>query len=217
MFESAFSRRQNKYNVIEKTTTKSMEMLVIAAFVYLIVWPLSLYTVYRNGQRYLKDRVRERLPDIMHMCIPESDTLRNLTDFVPVFFSVQTLALGIIYETKWLCAYVKYMLSLQTLRCLMFNVTLLPDPSGVAHFKPLLERYFLGGIHDLMFSGHIMYTYAPVLFLYRNMVIGSTDFTICIFIMLICMIQILSSRLHYTIDLIVAVACSHWMYDIIVR
>lgn len=183
-----------------------------ALLVYVVVWPVSLAAVYYHGTTYLP--TAQRLPDLLHHLLTEDHTLAGLTELLPFIPSWGTLVYGWTTGAWWLEWYINYMLNMQLCRSVVFNLTVMPDSSQRAHAKPWWQRYLLGGVFDLNFSGHVMYYYAPVLFLWRLGLINADQFEDALLGLYVCMYQILCSRNHYSVDLVSAVAFSHWMYDV---
>jgi len=179
--------------------------------VYGIIWPCSLYQVYQTGRQNLP--FQARLPDVFHAWLPELEPswMSSLGDLFAYTMCFLPLCLG--WNELWFYDYLMYMLTLQTLRCVCFNVTILPDASQRAHLKPYWKRYLFGGVYDLVFSGHLAYCYAPALFLYRRGVLSAFAWHSIWMLFVVSSLQILATRSHYTIDLIVAVACCHWVHD----
>jgi len=191
-----------------------MKQIILALFVYCLLWPLSLRLAANNGKRYLVPKTR--LPDMLHLFIqPGSPTLfANLLNVVCYVTTLSVVLGG--YKAHWWPIFITYMSVLEMFRCVMFNVTLLPDASQYAHQKPGWKRVLTGGVHDLIPSGHILHFYSPLWFLYRQSVLTKMQYWGGVSIVAACMYHILRSRHHYTIDLIVAIAVAHWVHDIVV-
>jgi len=192
-----------------------MFLLQLVFSVYFLFWPFALFHVKHEAERQNLQR-QPPLPDLFHAILPPiSLKWTQLTDLASYLSSWSILLWSIFGRTPWCQDYILYMTCLQGLRCLCFNLTILPHPRTLDEEKPIWRSLLFGGTYDLIYSGHIMYLYAPWWFLFSQDVISAhfllgmravTGFAATI---------ILSARAHYTIDVFVAVAASHFVYDIL--
>lgn len=187
--------------------------------VYFVIWPLSLFVV-EKWHNSLTSIIFWPLPDLGHLVIPKvhSTILSQCQYFTNAVSSITPL-LTLLYlsSSQSLETYLNYMALLQVMRCFMFNVTILPDPRGDAPNteSPFIFHLLFGGTGDLIFSGHTMHMYAPWLFLYRHCLIAFRTWCLGLGLIGVCVTAILSTRGHYSIDIIVAIISSHFAYDIL--
>lgn len=188
---------------------------LVLALVYFFIWPYSLIAVKQNALRGLGMLQHQRLPDLGHGLIPESRSREILSNLLAYGSILGFASYGWYFELSWFWKYLCYIALLQVFRCLCFNVTILPDCSQVAHEKSWFSKYFTGGEHDLIFSGHLSYLYAPLWFGYKFHVISAGWYFASLGVVAIEFCLILASRTHYTIDLLMAIASSHFILDLV--
>ena len=193
--------------------------LWFALWTYVLVWPLSLKLARDSGE-WSGTRWHAPLFDpVQHYVASwpcrlfENDELDAGLSLLPYAVPFGTLWL-LWHDPVMLDAFLWYMALLELCRCITFNVTLLPDSSQQAERRVWWWRYVVGGIHDLIFSGHVAHFYAPLLFLKRIHKLSTEWFHVSLILLVVLSCQILAHRKHYTIDILSAVAFSHWMLDV---
>jgi hypothetical protein len=170
---------------------------------------LSMYT-YNLGMsidltktKPLYDIVQNNFPNLQHLrFIPE------VLHIIPIVALISFIAH---YHNKSsISALYKFTTKhgiLLLLRGLFFSVTLLPDSSQMCSIST-----HIGSCFDLIFSGHstIMYlcTYAINEFFY----ISRTVYFILHMLNLITCFLIIICKNHYTIDILISIAMTHFVY-----
>jgi hypothetical protein len=177
--------------------------------IYLILFTvllhiISTYVCYIRGKelnKKFKNNKKKRLPDIVHDILPETTNkyisfIREITPLIPLL-----LLCHVIYKTKYyklIHEYVKLFCIIYIVRSIMMVSTTLPDPTLECKYS-----LYGGSCNDLLFSGHISSMFLSILFLCavtQSEVLHNSMYTLLIFTILL----ILSSRRHYTIDIIVS-------------
>jgi len=166
------------------------------------VWPIVSFITEKIAHRHML--YNGRLPDVVHIC---TGPLRNIVkpfsrvkDFIAFFPSIYTAVLLNLLHPELFDSFCNFMCGLVFIRCLFFTVTILPSSAEGAYSKSRLERIFIGGCHDLIFSGHVSYCYGALLFLqHHNFVPGFLPLYTSVLIAVVSVIL----RDHYTVDVLV--------------
>ena len=175
-----------------------------AGVTLLIIWPISTWLTNLMAHKYLTHNIR--LPDLIHISTERwwkswryLSRIKDIVVYLPTFYAIIVLNLFYPYLFD---DFTNFMCGIICIRCLFFSVTILPTSSDNAHTKGKIERFFFGGCHDLIFSGHVAYYYAALLFLqYHGLLFRSSLFSLFSTILL-SLISIIT-RDHYTIDILV--------------
>lgn len=151
------------------------------------------------------------LHDILHELLPNTQAVRLLPEVaypLPILYLVARL-LHRPNARSWVClrSFLWCHGTLMLCRAASFVVTLLPDASGQCHSSP-----YLGGCHDLMFSGHVMIMTLAALYVTHYfdvprctcIALGVTVFVVSLLIIV--------SRNHYTVDVFLAVVIATLAY-----
>lgn len=170
------------------------------------------------------------LPDVMFDLLPYTPELGKCIDLVLICLYATVVAWSATFERRFdlICAFVDMHVLMILLRCLTVNATTLPpslpDCARIRHpnikpyplfINPLL-RFAPGGMsmgcHDLIFSGHtVIYTLAS-LFMHDV----ARDYRVLRFathlLSLTGVVCLLASKMHYSIDVVVAVIIMFLVY-----
>lgn len=181
---------------------------ILAAFVFLIEWPLGLFLAKRRGEKL---KSKERLPDVIHEFLPDLRKLKPIND-VGAYLLVGS---AILYDTSFISLnkFGMCISAIHGIRPFFFLSTTLPDASQIAHLKSGMSRYFVGGIHDLVFSGHISNIYVSIMYLWHMGALTTIMWWILVSFNILCAIIAVGSRSHYTVDVLVAFPVCHWILD----
>lgn len=181
--------------------------LALGAVTFLVLWPLSLVLARRLGRQLHHPG---RLPDLGHRCLPDLSRWMWLGNCVALASLLWTL---IIADDR--IHYLQYICGLQLIRMACFLATTLPDASQRAHLKTGLASYFLGGMHDLLPSGHVLLEYGSLLWTYRRGLIYDDEWWRYLGVVVLGSTISVGSRSHYTVDVLLAPAVCHWMWDML--
>lgn len=167
------------------------------AFVLMCVLILnSVATV--NAEKYFKDKVTSDIPlyDIGHEFLPDTSKYRIINDLIP-----SILVLFALYSKKRnqlvnaLCIAI-------SMRIMSSYVTILPKSTkSECKFKGGI----IGGCHDKMFSGHMTVNILSSIAIAKQF---PEYIPILIFINIFAGISTISSRDHYTVDVMIALFLS---------
>jgi len=172
----------------------------------LFIWPLCAWISELVAQKYLIHNTR--LPDLVQIAttpIWENKKMCRkisfIKDIIAFFPSIYGAIVFNLFYPHLFDDFTNFMCGLIIIRCMFFLSTILPTSSSDAHTKGRLERLILGGCHDLIFSGHVAYFYASLLFLqYHSFLTLIPALQSAIMLSTVCIV----TRDHYTVDIYVA-------------
>jgi hypothetical protein len=137
--------------------------------------------------------------------------------FLPIIFNLLNISFVYVYEFFW-----KFMI-LIFLRSFSIISTILPRNSKLKvkinkktdFWTVLYHRTIGGGCYDKLFSGHASFGLLATLLLFKYNFLETNIFNISLFILLniIHFMMIGVTRAHYTVDIIVAIYVTLWVYE----
>lgn len=206
-----FNKNENKE--INKEKDDYNKLFYSYIFFYIIYFYFSPYCkrkMYENAKIFYKNYEQKRLYDMFHNIIPYhkySGILSEICGLIIIFSVVIFFILN--PNIQFLYTFLILFSTLLILRCIIGLVTLLPDSSGNCTYSDLF-----GSCNDLLFSGHT----AKILILlllcdYYNLI---PDYISNIYYILFgfMILFILSARKHYTIDIVLGIIISLFVYII---
>lgn len=160
--------------------------------------------VEKVGEEYYSERIANnktnpKVYDIAHKYIPYTQSLEFSSE---VFLFICTLPLLFSWNYQLFEDFLSYYVIVMGLRALFITSTILPKDKTCADDRNPLLCTFTGGCYDKIFSGHFAFLYILSLLYYQYGVI--TSIPVLVGANLLNAYFILSSRAHYSIDLIVA-------------
>lgn len=186
--------------------------LGVCVLVLGVLWPLSHLWVRKLGQQL---HHQGRLPDLGHKCLPASLGLYRLKWLGDVIAFLPFLrALWVEKELQDRVALTTYLVVLLVLKIACFLSTVLPDASQQGHLHGFVRRHLVGGKYDLMISGHIGAMYGSLLWMSRrNLLASPCEWYFWMCVIVFGAIVSIGSRSHYTVDILLAPAACHWVWD----
>ena len=193
----------------------------VVAWLLAIGWHLvANQVIARVGQRVMRNGHPSRaqpLTDIMHDVLPyvHIDTVWKRVGFE----SVSMLPIATCVAVGSWVAFLRLHTIVLVLRPVCFCGTLLPDASGKGARAPQPHwASMTGGVHDLMFSGHVS---ASLLAIGAMALDGTAGPWLILALVCLAAVQsllILATHKHYTVDVVVAwIVCGGfvhgWQYE----
>lgn len=179
-------------------------------------------TLSKKGSS-LKSELRTPIWDIIHSNFADYSVFNYSKDiylivfFLPVIFNLQNISIVYLYEFFW-----KFMI-LIFLRSFSIISTILPRNSKLKvkinkktdFWTVLYHRTIGGGCYDKLFSGHASFGLLATLLLFKYSFLESNIFNISLFVLinLIHFMMIGVTRAHYTVDIVVAIYVTLWIYE----
>jgi hypothetical protein len=189
--------------------------LLFFSFIFLyvaIVYILSFCKnhVYNQSLIYYKDYEERPLYDTLYSIIPYNKYSHIGSEIILTFFML--LFFYLIYKNQNAFALINFIILfsiIQIIRGFIFSLTLLPDASNNCTFS------LIGGsCNDLLFSGHIGSVLLILLLIFKyNLISSKVNKNILLALFILMNIFILSSRNHYSIDLVIGIILTYAIYN----
>lgn len=182
-------------------------ILLYFVIVYILLYCKKL--IHNASLNYYSTYEERPLYDSLHLIIPYNKYSVYFSEIIMIFFIFLIIYLfykkhniSILYNFIIIFAFI------QIVRALLFSLTLLPDSSNNCTFG-----LFSGSCNDLLFSGHISVVLLIILFVNKYKLFNSKFIkNILILIFILMSLFILSSRNHYSIDIITALIITYIIY-----
>lgn len=169
--------------------------------VFIIIFIVTNHTCQITGESYYTNRIinnktKPKVYDIGHKLLPNYSNT-DLDFIVKDLFVLLGVSLPFLLSGNWLAFkdYISYYIIIILIRCLTINITILPKTKD--KLNPIETGYY-----DHIFSGHFATLFLASLIFYNYGIIKSPEILVAANI--INSFIILSTRSHYTIDLIVS-------------
>ncbi len=200
-----------KKNKEKKENSKNLFYSYI--FFYIIFFyfgPFCKNKIYENAKLFYKHYKQKRLYDIFHNIIPYTIYSKYLSEICALFIIISSTIFFILKPNILFLSSLLILVSiLLIMKCIIGLITLLPDSSGNCTYSNLF-----GSCNDLLFSGHVSKILILLLLVdYYNVIPNYVSYIY--YILFVCMILfILSSRKHYSIDIIFGIIVSLFIFMI---
>lgn len=169
----------------------------------------------RNTQMPIWDIIHSNFAD--YSIFNYSKDIYLIVFFLPIIFNLQNISITFAYEFFW-----KFMI-LIFLRSFSIISTILPRNSKLKvkinkktdFWTVLYHRTIGGGCYDKLYSGHASFGLLATLLLFKYRFLESNIFNISLFVLinLIHFMMIGVTRAHYTVDIVVAIYVTFWIYE----
>jgi hypothetical protein len=189
---------------------KDLLILFALFIVFLCAYFKMSSLMDETGELYYQDRVRRKrkhhkVYDIMHKILPDmsSERMMTLHDIITALFIIP-----VIFNVEMFKEYIGYWLVVFTIRTIVINITILPKDKKCTVKK--MRWDFLKTCYDKIFSGHFSSVFLAVLLYIKY---GWINVYQGVVICVIESINILLTRSHYTVDIIVAILVCTIVYQ----
>jgi len=202
-----------------------ISMVHISAMSFVFYKGTEFYCRKNKRQKQVSSLTKTLTPiwDIIHSNFPDYSVFNYSKDiylvvfFLPIIFNLQNISIVYLYEFFW-----KFMI-LIFLRSFTIVSTILPRNSTLKvkinkktdFWTVLYHRTIGGGCYDKIFSNHAAFGLLATLLLFKYSFLESNIFNTSLFILinLIHFMMIGVTRAHYTVDIIVAIYVTLWIYE----
>lgn len=163
-------------------------------FILLCLNAISFYSDHYYESYYSKQPFHVELYDLGHLCLPNLEKYEYLINYV----TLGSLFLLCIFFSSYLFEFIKLYTIIFLLRLLFTNCTVLPK---MKHCKVSDIMSVNGYCYDKIFSGHASFVCLFTLFLLQSKYISLGTMII---LNLLNGLLIVSTKAHYTIDVLIA-------------
>jgi PAP2 superfamily C-terminal len=188
------------------------------SFLSLLYWVLCMsFHSYTSRSTYTRGVVHFNmvgtppLRDLLHEFLPNMQQFRIVPEIghvIPVLYLLGLLLYH--FDQRSLDTFRLFLYihgTLMVIRALSFAVTILPDSSQQCH-----TSLFLGGCHDLIFSGHVMITLLSSLLAQKFFHIPLFMLIFMVFNVVFVSFMVVVVRNHYTVDVLIAITTTLFFY-----
>lgn len=171
---------------------------IIVFLIIIIVIISSNYISHKIGSNFYKNSRSNKIHDLLHDYLPDLYNYHYIIDLIglaviiPSFFYFNS-SLTVEFLTKFLI--IMFIRSFTTIS------TVLPKYENCDETFTI-RSFFLGGCYDKIFSGHTSFILLLTLFYWREQLINGKTL---LGINFLNILAILSTRSHYTVDVVLAV------------
>lgn len=197
--------------------TEIIPIVIVMHMILIIIGTLS-YNVHSIGKTYYDSRIKrgkttQKVFDIGMKYIPDmSDNkiLIKMCDIVsaaiPLLFFWKSN-----WNSKYILDYYIILICIFIIRLIFIHITILPKSKNCDDSKYTIDNAMTGHCYDKIFSGHFAVLFLAVLFAYEYKIF--TNMFLISMLLLIYSIMIISTRSHYSIDIIVSVIVTKVVFD----
>ena len=182
-------------------------ILLYFVIVYILLYCKKL--IHNASLNYYALYEERPLYDSLHNIIPYHKYSVYFSEIIMIFFIL--LLFYLFYKKRNISIFNHFIIIfslIHIIRCILFSLTLLPDSSNNCTFG-----LFSGSCNDLLFSGHISVVLLIILFVYKYKLFNSKSVkNSLLFLFILMNIFILSSRNHYSIDIVTALIITYMIY-----
>jgi hypothetical protein len=206
-----FNKSINKeINEEEKKYNKLFYSYIFFYIIFFLFTPLCKRKMYENAKIFYKKYEQKRLYDIFHNIIPYYKYSGIISEICGLLIIFSILIFFILNpHIELLYSFLILFSILFIIKCIIGLVTLLPDSSGNCTYSDLF-----GSCNDLLFSGHTAKILILLLLCDNYNLIPNYISNIYYILFAFMLIFILSARKHYTIDIIIGIIISLFIYMI---
>jgi hypothetical protein len=159
------------------------------------------YSAQITGDTFYSNKNNPEVYDVLHKILPNYDQKRWLTNYM-VLSAFIPLILN--FNQEFILEFIGFIIVVYLIRDIIINLTILPKHinCSIRMEKMTTYEYFVGGCYDKIFSGHFSLTMMLTLLYYTYGYI--TNIPLLVGWNLINGLIIISTRSHYTIDVVMA-------------
>lgn len=201
---------QSIFKIERKSDTNLFFFSIL--FIYFVLIYIVLHCkkyIYDSSLNYYNLYEERPLYDTLHNIIPYHQYSVYFSETIMIFFVI--LFIYLLYKSRNISILYNFLIIfaiIHIIRSILFSLTLLPDASNNCTFS-----LFVGSCNDLLFSGHISGALLILLFIYKYKLIHSKVIKNSFILLFILMnVFILSSRNHYSIDIVTALIITYMIY-----
>ena len=168
---------------------------------YILLHGYFNYSAQITGDTFYNNKDNPEVYDVLHKMLPNYDQKDWLTDYMALIAFIP-LILNI--NQEFILEFIGFIIVVYLIRDVIINLTILPKHMNCSIRKEKMTNYeyFIGGCYDKIFSGHFSLTMMLTLMYYTYGYV--TNIPLLVGWNLINGLIIISTRSHYTIDVVMA-------------
>jgi hypothetical protein len=179
------------------TLLKKLGVIGVIIVIYLLVCKKVFHRLENKSEVFydnVKSKQKSKIYDIIHNNLPSARNLMTIVDAIPFILVVGILCI----DVNLFYNIMGFLVTILILRLFIIHTTILPKDKKCDIKK---SSIISGGCYDKVYSGHFSVVFLCLLSLYMSKYINL--FTL-LFLSIIFALLIITSRSHYTIDVVVA-------------
>jgi hypothetical protein len=179
------------------TLLKKLGVIGVIIVMYLLVCKKVFHRLENKSEVFfenIKSKQKSKIYDIIHNNLPSTRKLMNIVDATPFILLVVIFFI----DVNLFYNIMGFLLPIFIFRLLVINITILPKDKK-CNIKN--SCVYTGGCYDKVYSGHFAVIFTSLLVLYTNKYIDIFTLTA---LSTISGLLIITSRSHYTIDILVS-------------
>jgi hypothetical protein len=168
---------------------------------YVILHGYFNYIAQVTGDTFYNNKDNPEVYDVLHKILPNYDQKGWLTNYMALSGFIPLL---LNFNETFILEFIGFIMVVYLIRDVIINLTILPKHMNCSIKKEQMTNYeyFIGGCYDKIFSGHFSLTLMLTLMYYTYGYI--TNIPLLVGWNLINGLIIISTRSHYTIDVVMA-------------
>ncbi len=183
-------------------------ILIYFSIVYILAFCKKF--IYNKSLLFYNNYPEKPLYDLLQSIIPYHQYSIYASEIILAIFII--IIVFTFYKKRNAIIFSHFIILLafiQIFRSIIFSLTLLPDSSQNCSFGIIS-----GSCNDLLFSGHISAVLLILLFIYKYNLLPKKYFKYFLLLFIFMIIFIISSRNHYSIDILIAMITTYFIYII---
>lgn len=183
---------------MDTTLLKKFAAIIVITIIYCIL-SKYVYLHLENKSEIFYDNIKlkkkSKIYDIVHNNIKSTRNLYTIVNIFPFIL----IGVACFIDLKLLYTILGFLVPILIFRLLVINITILPKDKKCDIKKN--SCIYTGGCYDKVYSGHFAVIFISLLVLYTNKYINIFTLTA---LLTISGLLIITSRSHYTIDILVS-------------
>lgn len=172
---------------------------IILAIILIVIHILFVYNAHNNGKTFYDDRqknnkTKPKIFDIGYKYLPDYSQIKNIDIIILVF-----IFFPLIFHTSSIEEFLTYTSLSNMFRYITINTTILPKDKNCDDTNFNIVNLINGHCYDKIYSGHYASATTISMILYNN----NVSLYYILPYNLISALLLISSRSHYTIDIII--------------
>ena len=181
-------------------------MKILYLILILIIIFGSNYITLKLGEQHYNNKSCE-LFDIFHKILPDLHNYENVINYILLIGLTSLYFLG---TNALITEYISKIIIILLVRAFTIISTILPKHNK-CESDLSISSFFIGGCYDKIFSGHTAAILLLTLLYFREHIINMPSL---IGINLLNILLIISTRSHYTVDVLLAVFVTSTIYNV---